>query len=121
VDETARQLTMHGRGRHGSAKAPKEDDCVLAERCVDFAYEAADAGVVELAPFAGWTVTDSKCAYLYQQDGGYLEFHAEGETLGCQEGFDSALITQTCPIHCGKNMTAAECKVCSDEPIVQEL
>jgi hypothetical protein len=107
--------------RHGDAKAPKESDCVLAHECVDFDYEASDGGSHELSAMPGWTVTDGNCALLYEAEGGYIEFHPEDAEVGCADGLNGSLRTQTCPVHCGKHPSGPGCDKCSDEPVSDSI
>jgi hypothetical protein len=107
--------------RHGTAESPKDSDCVLAERCVDFDYQATDGSTVELPMMPGWTVTDQTCAFLYEREGGYIEFHAEDAEVGCASGLEGSLRTQTCPVHCAEQPDAAGCSACSDEPLSDDL
>ena len=108
--------------RHGSAESPSESDCVLAEQCVDFDYEAGDGASVELPlTMPGWTVTDQACAFLYEREGGYIEFHAEEAEVGCNSGLEGSLRTQTCPVHCAQQPDGPGCDACSNEPIRDDL
>jgi hypothetical protein len=106
--------------RQGDSEDPKASDCVLATHCVDFAYQAED-GMLELPALPGWTVTDEACAVRYESFGGYLEFHAEAEGLGCATGLAGAVTVATCPMVCAKHPELPECADCSAEPLDDEL
>ena len=88
---------------------------------MDFDYQATDGDMFELPAMPGWTVTDSTCALLYEAEGGYLEFHTEDSEVGCAEGLEGSLRTQTCPVHCGTDPNGAGCAECSDEPVTDEI
>ena len=107
--------------RHGTADQPKESDCVLAQECVEFDYETSDGGTFEIPEMPGWTVTDQACAFKYEREGGYIEFHAEEAEVGCNSGLEGSLRTQTCPVHCAQQPDGPGCDACSNEPIRDDL
>ena len=104
--------------RAGNADAPTEDDCVLAETCVETWYPQAGE-TQELPQLPPWFSTDSACATEFSEGGGYGEMSVKGLSIECDpvdDGQGGRLVfnrVNYCPRICSTNPEAPECANCS--------
>ena len=103
--------------RAGSAMAPLDTDCVVAETCVDTWYPVA--GVDQpLPPLPAWTSSDSACARAFRDSGGYGEMSVDGFSIECDDITDGSgeryvfNRVNYCPIRCNTMPTLPECMGC---------
>lgn len=103
--------------RAGRVRSPSADDCVLVERCLDFAYENV-GHVVELPALAAWVAESSECALRNEQIGSYYEFRLDSDQLGCATEAERVTRVAVCPARCESNPQGEGCDVCGRPQIM---
>jgi hypothetical protein len=101
----------------GDVNAPKSDDCVITQACVDTWY--AEAGKAQsLDDLPSWSSPNSSCAAKFDQSGGYGEMSVIGKSAECDvvdDGMGNPYVfhrTDYCPPSCQNNMSSPECMNC---------
>ena len=102
----------------GDVSAPKADDCVIAQSCVDTWYP--DAGTTQMLPdLPSWSSPDTACAAKFVQSGGYGEMSVIGKSAECDvvdDGHGNPYVFHRidyCPPSCQQNPSAPECQGCA--------
>ncbi len=103
--------------RAGSADAPLDTDCMVAETCVETWYP--EAGVTQTLPdLPAWTSSDPVCAQRFRDSGGYGEmsvtgFSVECDAIGEDDGYRYVFNrVNYCPTRCNTMPSLPECASC---------
>lgn len=103
--------------RGGHVKDASADDCVVSQQCQELWYETAGERMV-LPDIAGWISSDTACAGVFAQDGGYGEMSIQGLSRECDEVDDGAgepfifYRAGYCSADCQANPDADGCRDC---------
>jgi hypothetical protein len=106
--------------RAGNAASLSSDDCDLAMRCAEIAYDTPNQPL-ELTPLAGWTATTPACAQRHAQAGAYLELTVRSDQLGCGMGLEQTTRIPVCPARCQDDPRGAGCDVCGTGQVLTTL
>lgn len=103
--------------RAGNFEAPSDQDCVIAESCVETWYPEANTRL-ELPALPAWTSSDTTCIQSFIANGGYGEMSVLGLSIECDEiqAEDGGRLVfnrvRYCPSMCNSNPGAPGCENC---------